>query len=589
MLQSSKISVGPFFRALLLTVGLFMLPAAAALAEPDSMEGANSNAAPAQSCEAAEEVQQGERERYRGFDFLAAREKAGLQTPAVVLAINYYRQNIFPDEGYWLAGIANRFNIITRESTLRAAMPFVIGDRVVDEQLEEAERILRRQRYLYDARVKIEARCAEGIVVAVIVRDVWTLVPNFGFARAGGDNRTEFGITESNILGTGKAISLSYRSDLDRSGIQFAYSDPNIAGSRWTGAASVSNNDDGDVLAARVERPFYALDATWATGATVSSASREQPLEFLSESLFEIDVEQQAGEVYFGRSRGRVGRWVDRFSAGYALSDERYDFPLDFPGEQRLERRFSYPFLSWERIEDRFVTGANLQRVERTEDLSLGLRATARIGWSTPELGGDEEVLLYAAAASKRWYVTQNQLLGFDAALSGRYATDSGEGTQDLIASTAVDYLWRHNPRFSLYARARFTATRDLDPESQLTLGGDSGMRGYPSRYQTGDRSYIATLEERYYSDWFPFGLFRVGFAAFVDVGRAWFEDQPPSWIPDQKGEHFGTLANVGIGLRLESVRTRRDRVFHIDLAHPLVDGPGVDSVQLTLSAKRSL
>jgi hypothetical protein len=587
MLQSSKISVGPFFRALLLTVGLFLLPAAVALAEPDSLEGANSNGAPAQSCEAAEEAQQGE--RYRSFDFLAEREKAGLQTPAAVLAINYYRQNIFPDEGYWLAGIANRFNIITRESTLRAAMPFVIGDRVVDEQLEEAERILRRQRYLYDARVKIEARCAEGIVVAVIVRDVWTLVPNFGFARAGGDNRTEFGITESNILGTGKAISLSYRSDLDRSGIQFAYSDPNIAGSRWTGAASVSNNDDGDVLAARVERPFYALDATWATGATVSSASREQPLEFLSESLFEIDVEQQAGEVYLGRSRGRVGRWVDRFSAGYALSDERYDFPLDFPGEQRLERRFSYPFLSWERIEDRFVTGANLQRVERTEDLSLGLRATARIGWSTPELGGDEEVLLYAAAASKRWYVTQNQLLGFDAALSGRYATDSGEGTQDLIASTAVDYLWRHNPRFSLYARARFTATRDLDPESQLTLGGDSGMRGYPSRYQTGDRSYIATLEERYYSDWFPFGLFRVGFAAFVDVGRAWFEDQPPSWIPDQTGEHFGTLANVGIGLRLESVRTRRDRVLHIDLAHPLVDGPGVDSVQLTLSAKRSL
>jgi hypothetical protein len=96
-------------------------------------------------------------------------------------------------------------------------------------------------------------------------------------------------------------------------------------------------------------------------------------------------------------------------------------------------------------------------------------------------------------------------------------------------------------------------------------------------------------LEERYYSDWFPFGLFRVGLAAFVDVGRAWFRDEAPAWVPERNGDHFGTLANVGVGLRLESLRTRRDRVLHIDLAHPLVEGPGVDSLQLTLSAKRSL
>ncbi len=528
-------------------------------------------------------------EPYADFDFPVEREAAGIEDPLPVLAIRLYRQNVFPDTEHWLAGIANRLNVVTRESTLRAALPFVPGDSIGDEQLEEAERILRRQRYLYDARVKVEARCADGLVVAVIVRDVWTLVPNFGFARSGGDNRTEFGITEANILGTGKAVSLSYRSDLDRSGVQFSYADPNIAGSRWTGALSVSNNDDGDVLAARVERPFYALDATWATGLSAYSVEREQPLEFLSESLYDIDAELRGGEVFFGRSRGRVGTWVDRFSLGYAYSDERYDFPLDFPGDGQIERRFSFPFLQWQRIEDRFVTGANLQRVERTEDLSLGLRASARVGWSSPDLGGDENVLLYEAAAAKRWYLTDRLLLGAGAALSGRYAMDSGEGTQDLVASAAADYLWRHDPRFNLYASARFTITRDLDPESQLTLGGDSGMRGYPSRYQPGDRSYTATLEERYYTDWFPIGLFRVGFAAFVDVGRAWFEDEPPAWVPDRTGDHFGTLANVGIGLRLESVRTRRDRVLHIDLAHPLVDGPGVDSLQLTLSAKRSL
>jgi len=529
-------------------------------------------------------------EDYDAFDFLAERKPAGLRGDEPVAAIAFYRQNVFPDADHLLARMANRFNILTQESTLRAALPFHVGDRVSDLQLEEAERILRRQRYLYDARVLVQRRCDEGLVLAVIVRDVWTLTPTIGFSRSGGDNRTAFGLTESNFLGLGKAVSLGYESDRDRRGATFSYLDPNVLGSRWVAALAVTDNDDGDVVSAVVERPFYALDATWATGARIASVTQEQPLEYLSETLYEIDAEEDYGEVYFGRSRGRVGPWVDRYSVGLAVRDERYTFPVNFPGDPVAERRFVYPFVRWERIEDRFVTRANVDRVDRTEDLSLGLRTRATLGWSREAFGGDGgDVLLYSIAASKRWYLTDRQLFGVNGALSGRYAVDSGVGTEDLIARSTVDYLWRHAPSFSLYARLHGVVTRDLDPESQLTLGGDSDLRGYPSRYQPGDRRILATLEERYYSDWFPFGLFRVGFAAFLDVGRAWFEDEAPAWVPPREGQHFDTLANVGVGLRLESVRTRRDRVLHIDLARPLVDGPGVDSWQITLSAKRSL
>ncbi|MEM8490484.1 MAG: hypothetical protein AAF756_06615 [Pseudomonadota bacterium] len=526
---------------------------------------------------------------YSDFDFLGDRKDAGLKGTETISSIVFLRQNVFPDADHLLARVTNRFNIVTRESTLRAALPFAVGDRVTNEELEEAERILRRTRFLYDARVIVQKRCADGISLAVIVRDVWTLTPSLGFARAGGDNQTDFGITESNLLGLGKALSLSYQSDQDRAGVQFSYSDPNIAGTRWTANLTATSNDDGEVFGARVERPFFALDTTWATGAAFSSVTREQPLEFLSETLFDIDVERQTAEAFIGTSRGRVQGWVDRFSFGFAFDDERYEFPSDFPGDQLVERRFAYPFLAWQRIEDRFVRGENLQRVERTEDLNLGLRTYARVGWSTDAFGGDESTLLYSAGASKRWYLTESQLVGFCAGLSGRYDLDSGRGTEDFISRAELDYLLRSNSRIGLYARLRLNFTRDLDPESQLTLGGDTDLRGYPSRYQPGDRSYLATLEQRYYSDWSPFGLFRVGFAAFVDVGRAWFGETAPEWVPERSGDHFGTLSNVGLGLRLESIRTRRDRVLHIDLAHPLVDGPGVDSFQLVLTAKRSL
>lgn len=86
-----------------------------------------------------------------------------------------------------------------------------------------------------------------------------------------------------------------------------------------------------------------------------------------------------------------------------------------------------------------------------------------------------------------------------------------------------------------------------------------------------------------------PFGLFRVGWAVFADIGRAWYEDAAPAWVPPRNGDHFNTLADVGVGLRLESIRTRGDRVIHIDLAKPLVDGPSVRSLELTLTVKRSI
>jgi hemolysin activation/secretion protein len=154
--------------------------------------------------------------------------------------------------------------------------------------------------------------------------------------------------------------------------------------------------------------------------------------------------------------------------------------------------------------------------------------------------------------------------------------------------ATSAGYLWQQSDNWRFFARLDYRPTRNLPLDTQLTLGGDNGLRGYPNRYQIGDRSVLASLEQRYYSGAYPFGLFRVGYAAFVDVGRAWFEDEPPAWVPAREGRHFDTLSNVGVGLRLESVRTRRDRLLHIDFAKPLVDGPGVNTWEFTITAKQS-
>ena len=140
----------------------------------------------------------------------------------------------------------------------------------------------------------------------------------------------------------------------------------------------------------------------------------------------------------------------------------------------------------------------------------------------------------------------------------------------------------RQSQRFALFASLGLTWTDHLTPDNQLLLGGDTGLRGYPLRYQLGDRRFLLSLEERYFSDLYVAKLMRVGAAVFADVGRAWFPNNPT-------GHEFGVLGDIGVGLRLESTRTQSGNLLHIDLAFPLVDGPRVKGLQLLLNVKQSL
>ena len=117
-----------------------------------------------------------------------------------------------------------------------------------------------------------------------------------------------------------------------------------------------------------------------------------------------------------------------------------------------------------------------------------------------------------------------------------------------------------------MYMELRGIHSDGLDTNEQLALGGETGLRGYPTRYQTGKRQVLMTLEQRFYTDWFPFQLFNVGAAVFFDAGQVWDLDGP-------ENANLGLLRDVGIGLRIGSPRSSSGRMLHIDLAYPL-DGP---------------
>src|SRR4030095_10441231 len=102
--------------------------------------------------------------------------------------------------------------------------------------------------------------------LAMVTREVWSLNPSLDFGSTGGESKYGLGLSDSNVLGTGRGAGVRYESDEDRTGVSVYHEDPNLAGTRTELDLLVENNDDGSRHFAKIERPFYSLDTRFSTG-----------------------------------------------------------------------------------------------------------------------------------------------------------------------------------------------------------------------------------------------------------------------------------------------------------------------------------
>src|SRR5207244_10113175 len=107
-----------------------------------------------------------------------------------------------------------------REGVIRRLLLFRPGEHVSARAIEETERVVRTNRFLYDVTI-VPGVVHDGVVdIDVVTRDTWTLDLTGRFGRAGGTNTTAFGILDYNFLGTGARLGISQVSDVDRHGTQ---------------------------------------------------------------------------------------------------------------------------------------------------------------------------------------------------------------------------------------------------------------------------------------------------------------------------------------------------------------------------------
>jgi hypothetical protein len=514
-----------------------------------------------------------------------------------------------PLENNVLYRTVNRLHVLTREHVIERALLFKPGDRVRASIIEESERLLRRKRFLNSVQIVPmnaapdsagNADAGRVVDIEVRTRDTWSLDASAQFSRAGGASALSARLKDFNFLGTGAALSYERNSTVERSGQLWELRDEQLLGSWVTLQLSHGTYSDGHRTVALVERPFYALDTRWALGVQALDHERVDTVYAAGLASTAFGRRERVLDVYGGWSQGRVNGWVQRAVVGISGSDDRYTAAPDRRAPDRLasDERLVGPYLRYAWIEDRFATLSNRNVMGRPESFPLGLAAQVQVGLASRALGSTHDARLVVASISRGFTPAPEHTVLASAGASAQHdraglrrtraalklqyfgAQASGPfglagGVSPTITPESTSFQWL------LYASSTLETLSKPNPNETMTLGGDNGLRGYPLRFQNGQRRALFTLEERVYTDWYLWQIFRVGGAVFVDVGRAWGGEALNTATP-------GWLANAGLGMRFVNTRAAFANVLHLDVAVPWRAAPTVKRVQWSLNTRVS-
>jgi len=163
----------------------------------------------------------------------------------------------------------DKMHVRTRDRTVRRQLLFAVGDTVDTLAVAESVRRLRHDRYLRDVELRA-TRCRGAVDLVVTTRDDWSVKPKVQVRSAG---KSELGLTERNLLGSGRELSLHVRTQRGRVGVGVALNDPWFLGSRVGAVIGQDTYRDGSDLTATLRLREETVLAPW--GAELSGTESE--------------------------------------------------------------------------------------------------------------------------------------------------------------------------------------------------------------------------------------------------------------------------------------------------------------------------
>lgn len=508
-------------------------------------------------------------------------QQSGAHIGLIIVEVDNVFDPNDPQENGLLYRAANALHIKSRNKTILAELLFQQGDPYNRHTLDESARNLRAHSYLNEADIKPVQYHVDDNTVDVLVRvhDVWTFNPGISYGRSGGANHSGVQLAEGNLLGYGKSLSLQSDRTVDRTQYGVSYTDPNLLSSRWQLGATYIHASDGGTNQILIAHPFFSLDTRW-SGSVDGLRDRRIDKRYQQASV--VDQYQSTHESYGGQlgwSKGLQDNWVRRWYVGYRVDHHHYApdpvlGTLQLPQDQHL----AYPWVGFAWLEDHYEVTRNRDQIGRTEDVYYGRALYVQAGLSATAFGSDAQSELVQLTLQDATHIGEHQSVFASIAINGIHRDSAWRNT---LLTTTVRYDLRPNAYSSFIVKFTSDYGIHLDPSLPLYLGDDNGLRGYPLNYRSGTHREVLNVEQRFYSTWQVLRLLTVGAAAFVDVGHIGGSN---GVVTD--GSH--TLSDVGIGLRLGSIRSSKGEVFHINAAYPLNASGTARKLQLQVVTKTS-
>lgn len=511
------------------------------------------------------------------------------------------------EDAIWLHGFANWLHITTRSDVILKELVLKEGQEVSAADLADAERLLRAKSYLREARISVEPQCnADGTQnIKVETWDNWSLLPTVGFGRSGGNNKYSLGFKEENFLGYGVRFSTKYQSDYLREGYEFKVLTPlslldidalrhSYARLEWT------DNNDGNRSFVEFDKPFYQNDTEYMLHLTWLDDQRLDQIYHNGELENQFFTHEKNVEVAGGILLDHQDNQSWRLLGGVSVHEWLFTAdPLQPALALPQDRSVNYPWVGFEFFEHDYRKLSDIYLINHTEDINFGWHHEFRIGAQASDLAQSQNL-------GSHWYYQVNKGFGdsehmllASASIAGAFGIASGDQVQYNVS---VEDFLRLSDRFRFYSRLNYDRRNRLVLDNPLSLGGDTGLRGYPVQYQHGLERTLATAELRWYPKITLYQILDMGLVAFVDAGKATGGDlaDPQANAPFMANqlmpahqdllmpnEAQSWLGSVGVGARFYSSRSANNSVVHIDLSKPVGPGREINSWEIQMKVEQ--
>jgi hypothetical protein len=472
-------------------------------------------------------------------------------------AIEIRPTNVFaPDEAaksFFPYGLANALHLTTRASFIQQQLLFAPGEVLRPDLLAETERNLRAFGLFRRAYVR-----AEGERVVVETADAWTLLVRGSFSNKGGVTTYSIGAEEYNLLGTGRQFGFGWEKETDRSSRAVFYADPNLFAPHMAFRLDAADLSDGRFFRAALGRPFYALDVAWSLEGAVRVSDFDTKLYARGVEAMVWKQQERGLLVTGGHLLSRDLDAVVRLIGSVEWSDVKLragglGAP---PPEEGVRRTFLFVSAGLAREGSRWITRRLIDQIDRDEDFNLAPSGRLELGFSLPVREAEA-----AGRALVAGSVGTTLPLGF-ALATATASTRLSAGVENArVAGGARAYLLK-GP-WTLVGNVSTLVGWNLDPESQVPLDGESGVRAYRLHAVEGNRRVVGNVEARVLVVPEILQLVSFGLAAFGDAGWSWGE-------PDG----FWHLADAGVGLRIGISRASKNSLLRMDLARSFRPDP---------------